>query len=165
MVVLNRDQGDLQCVLGPNRIYYDSSDGDEYKVWVPADYLRMNRHPLISCPQPMIEVYGTSNNNRDVKLANKLEGMELNQDIDQSQDPMNLRDRGVELGFRNFLVPQVDYIGLSMSIQEALATSTSLLANAAKSANGGNQAASGGFARPPARLANRLMGNNAQPRT
>ena len=164
MVVLNRDQGELQCVLGPNRIYYDSSDGDEYKVWVPADYLRMNRHPLISCPQPMIEVFGTSNNNRDVKLANTLEGMALNQDIDQSQDPMNLGNRGVELGFRNFLVPEVDYIGLSMSLQEALSPSTSLLANT-KSGNGGNQPTLGGFARPPARLENGLTRNTAQQRS
>ena len=50
MVVLNRDQGNIQCVLGPNRIHYDASDGDEYKVLVPADYMRMSRHPIMACP-------------------------------------------------------------------------------------------------------------------
>ena len=85
----------------------------------------------------MIEVFGTSNNNRDVRLANKMEGMDLNRDFDQNLDPRNMVAQGIELGFRNFLVPEVDYLGLSMSLEEALATSTELNVPA-KSASSGH---------------------------
>ena len=49
MSVLNRDDGREMCIIGPNRIYYDASNGEDYKIHVPADYLRMSRHPLIGC--------------------------------------------------------------------------------------------------------------------
>ena len=75
MVVLNR--GDhLQCIVGPNQIYYDASDGDEYKVCVPRDYLRLTRHPLLNCVKPSVEIFATSSSNRNCKLANSMNEQE-----------------------------------------------------------------------------------------
>ena len=63
--------------MGANRIYYDPSDGDEYKVFVPADYMRMSRHPLLNQAMPTIEVYTTLMSNRRVKLANVMDIYEV----------------------------------------------------------------------------------------
>ena len=45
MVVMNRGTAN-QCVLGPNRIYFDPMDGEQFKVLVPSDYLHSGRHPI-----------------------------------------------------------------------------------------------------------------------
>jgi hypothetical protein len=37
IVVLNRGK-QTQTVIGPNRIYYDSLNGDEFKVFLPHGY-------------------------------------------------------------------------------------------------------------------------------
>ncbi len=73
MAVINRDDHNLHCVVGPNRIYFDSSDGDEYKIHIPSDYLNMNRHPLLDCALPMIELFGTQISNRQLKLSNAMD--------------------------------------------------------------------------------------------
>ena len=49
MVYLNPHDVNLSCILGPNRIYFDATNGDDYKVHVPDNYLQMSRHPLLSC--------------------------------------------------------------------------------------------------------------------
>ena len=85
--VLNRDDRGMQCIVGPNRIYYDATDGDEYKIFVPSDYLRKTRHALLSCPQPLIEVYTTPSSNREFKLAGAMNIYEVQCDLDQSNDP------------------------------------------------------------------------------
>ena len=59
--------------MGPNRIYYDAANGDDYKVYVPQDYLRMSRHPLQSCQYPLIELYGVSVSERSWKNANDMD--------------------------------------------------------------------------------------------
>lgn len=73
MAVLNRDENNLQCVVGPNRIYFDPSDGDEYKIHVPNNYLSMNRHPLLDCALPTIEIFRTQTSNRQLKLCNAMD--------------------------------------------------------------------------------------------
>ena len=49
MVVINRDDPNMHCIIGPNRIYYDATNGDDFKVHVPNDYLGMSRHALLNC--------------------------------------------------------------------------------------------------------------------
>ena len=73
MAVLNREDQNLQCIVGPNRIHFDASNGDDFKIHVPEGYLKMKRHPLLGCQQPLIEIYVTSNSNRDCKLANNMD--------------------------------------------------------------------------------------------
>ena len=68
--LLNRDDASLQSVVGPNQIYYDATNGEDYKVLIPAGYLNMPRHPITDATQPLIEIYGIKNTNRSFKLAN-----------------------------------------------------------------------------------------------
>lgn len=82
MVYLNPNDANLSCILGPNRIYYDASNGDDYKVHVPDNYLQMPRHPLLSCQQPVIEIYGVLTSNREYKLANDMSYLEKEHDVD-----------------------------------------------------------------------------------
>ena len=86
MVVLNRGDNS-QCIVGPNQIYYDASDGDEYKVCVPRDYLRQARHPLLKCAKPSVEIFAISSGNRNCKLANSMNEYEKQSDADQNVDP------------------------------------------------------------------------------
>ena len=91
MVKLNRGLRS-ETVVGSNRIYYESSSGDQFKVFVPRDYLRMNQHPIAHESQPLIEVYGTSSSNSQVKLANQFtsENDLENDQMYQQWDPMAL---------------------------------------------------------------------------
>lgn len=70
------------CVVGPNKIYFDASDGDDYKVHVPEGYLRKNRHPILGVNQPLIEIYCTLSSNRDCQLANTMDIYAAQTDID-----------------------------------------------------------------------------------
>lgn len=67
-VVLNRGKNS-QTVIGPNRIYYDSLSGDEFKVFLPHGYSGQQFSPLLDEAQPTIEVYSTSSKNLNIKLA------------------------------------------------------------------------------------------------
>ena len=86
MVYLNPQDVNLSCILGPNRIYYDASNGDDYKVYVPNNYLQMSRHPLLSCQQPLIELHGVLTSNRQWKLANYLSDSAKELDVEQNTD-------------------------------------------------------------------------------
>ena len=46
--VLNRG-GPLHCVIGPNRIHFDASGGEDYRIHLPAEYARLPADPLRSC--------------------------------------------------------------------------------------------------------------------
>ena len=81
MAVLNRDDPRSRCIVGPNRVFYDSADGEEYKIFVPVDYLRNNTHPILNYPQPIIELYGTKIGNRELKLGNQMTPFEQQNDI------------------------------------------------------------------------------------
>lgn len=55
--VLNRNISGLpMTVIGPNRIYYDSLNGEEFKIYLPAGYAHQHSHPL-SAAQPRLEIY------------------------------------------------------------------------------------------------------------
>lgn len=67
-VVLNRGMSS-QTIIGPNRIYYDSLNDDEFKVFLPHGYQGLQQNPLLNEVQPTIEVYSTSSKNLKIKLA------------------------------------------------------------------------------------------------
>jgi hypothetical protein len=73
-VVLNRGT-QTQTVIGPNRIYYDSLNGDEFKVHLPHGFCGQQFSPLLGEQQPTIEVYSTSSKNSNIKLATQLQAM------------------------------------------------------------------------------------------
>ena len=52
-------------------------------------------------------------------------------DIDQNLDPANMQVEGVSRAFTAFMVPEEDFKGLSIPMEEALKTSTTLLVNEA----------------------------------
>lgn len=73
-IVLNRGvQGCQMVVVGPNRIYFDRTSGDEFKVLVPCGYANMpaNLHPLLTI-QPIVEVYCVDKSESSVKFANEM---------------------------------------------------------------------------------------------
>lgn len=67
-VVLNRGK-QTQTIIGPNRIYYDSLNGDEFKVLLPQGFCGQQFSALLNEAQPTIEVYSTSLKNSNIKLA------------------------------------------------------------------------------------------------
>ena len=73
-----------------------------------------------------MELYGASNNNRDVKLASNMNPHELERDASQSMDPRMMRNQGIEGFLNTFFVPEEDFRGLPMSIGEALNLDTTL---------------------------------------
>lgn len=127
MVVLNRGDPNLHCIIGPNRIYYDATNGDDYKVHVPNDYLGMPRHSLLSCTQPLIEIYGVQTSNRDWKNAHEIDFCSKQHDADQRKDPAQMTREGVGYEFRAFQVPSEDFKGLAMQMTEALSPTVCLL--------------------------------------
>lgn len=57
--VFNRGKQDCpMVVVGPNRIYFDYMNGDEFKIFIPNGYsnLPAHLHPLM-VGQPTIEMY------------------------------------------------------------------------------------------------------------
>ena len=82
IVYLNSNDANLQCVIGPNRIYYDPTNGDDYKVYIPCEYLRMSRHPLNATTHPLVEVYAVLTTNREWKNANDMDFCAREHDID-----------------------------------------------------------------------------------
>lgn len=126
--VLNRYDANMSCVVGPNRIYYDASNGDDFKIHVPCDYLRMVKHPVLSCEQPMVEIYGVNLSNREWRNANDMDKFQRDREIDQNlMDPTSLQRSGMEAGFRAFFVLSEDLKGLGMQLEEALNPNTCLL--------------------------------------
>jgi len=67
-IVLNRGKNS-QTVIGPNRFYYDSLNGDEYKVYLPHGFCGQQFSALLGEAQPTIEVYSTQLKNANIKLA------------------------------------------------------------------------------------------------
>jgi hypothetical protein len=61
------------AVVGPNRFYYDSLNGEEFKIFVPCNYNNMasQMHPLMQA-QPTIEVYCIDAYDKSVRLANEM---------------------------------------------------------------------------------------------
>lgn len=59
------------AVVGPNRIYYDLLNGEEFKIFVPCNYnnLPVQLHPLVQA-QPTVEVYCIDVNDKSIRLAN-----------------------------------------------------------------------------------------------
>ena len=105
MIVLNRNKK-APCIIGPNRIYYDALQSQEFKVLVPPNFGGMRLNPFETESQPQIEVYGTQSNNKSIKLANELSAYELEKDIDQKVDPQTVP--GVKHGYTSFLIIQKD---------------------------------------------------------
>ena len=73
-----------------------------------------------------MELYGTSNNNRDVKMANNMNPHELERDANQRMDPRTMGNQGIEGILNTFFVPEEDFRGLPMSIGEALNLETTI---------------------------------------
>jgi hypothetical protein len=68
--VLNRGiQGLPMVVVGPNRIYYDSLNGEEFKILVPNGYANLQIHPLMTS-QPLVEIYCVDSTDKSFYLAN-----------------------------------------------------------------------------------------------
>jgi len=68
-VVINREHQGQMCTVGPDRIFYDSLSGEEFKVILKSGEPACNA--LLTVPMPTIEVYTVPLTQKAFKLANE----------------------------------------------------------------------------------------------
>ena len=143
--VINRGL-ETQAVISPGQFYYDSLQGEEFKMFVTPSQLNMTQNPLIIESQPLIQLYGTFTSNSKIKLGNQGGKPEV---INSDPGSFSANEK-IEIMFSTFVVSNLDVKQINMTIEQAMQAS-SLISSCSQL----QQAKIG----PPAALINRLQSN------